>query len=170
MIMHCKCFLAFFYLNDKIDAMTGKEFAAWLDVRGLSPAEGAALFGISEQNIYNWRSTRGVPPSKAEWVLKTMTEYEKLSVGTLPNRVILEPTRDQFRAWGKAALAAGKLIDDWAAETLDDVAAEDEAAKSTGYGDRLNPLQSMPRAAEPGNEYRTASDVPPGTVSRTGSD
>jgi hypothetical protein len=132
--------------------MHGKEFSEWLDSRGISPAMAAGLFGCAEQNIYNWRSTRGVPESKAEWVRKIMAEHDARQISELPNRVILEPTRDQWRAWGRAALVSGMLLDDWALEALDDAAADDEAAHATGSGDPLNPVQSL-KVADDGAEY-----------------
>lgn len=43
-----------------------------------------------------------------------------------------------------------------------------ELPRSTGSYDTINPLQSMPRAAEEGKEYLPgASDAPPGTGSRS---
>jgi hypothetical protein len=44
----------------------------------------------------------------------------------------------------------------------------DLEARTTGSYDTINPLQSMPRAAEEGKEYLPgASDAPPGTGSRS---
>lgn len=146
--------------------MDGKDFSQWLDSRNLNPAQAAELFGGSEQNIYNWRSTRGVPESKAEWVRKMMAEYDSKETGTLPNRIILEPSREQFRAWGKAALIAGKLIDDWATESLDQFGAQEEATNQTGSTAAPNPLYPpLAQVAEEGNEYRGASGAKPGDKS-----
>ena len=134
--------------------MDGKEFSEWLDTRSITPAQAAGLFGSSEQNIYNWRSTRGVPASKADWVRKVMAEHDANQTVDLPNRLILEPSRSQFRTWNRAALMAGQLIDDWAAGALDDAAAEDEA-NQTGSDSPSNPLKSPPdlKVAEDSTDY-----------------
>lgn len=128
-----------------------KELKEWLDLRGISPEAAADLFGKNAGTIRNWRSA-GVPANQQEWVRKVMAEHDLKEIRTLPNRIILEPTRDQFRAWGKAALSAGQLIDDWAASSLDDAAAEDEADQ-TGFGASPDPVYRALKAAEPGEEY-----------------
>lgn len=56
--------------------MTGKEFAHWMDSNRVSNAEAASIFGVSEQNIYNWRSTRGIPRTKLDWVHEKMRERD----------------------------------------------------------------------------------------------
>jgi hypothetical protein len=56
-----------------------------------------------------------------------MHEYlEKQGIAELPNRVVLEPSRKQWQAWGQAALAAGQILDEWALAALDDAAACDQ--------------------------------------------
>lgn len=138
--------------------MNGKEFAKWMDDAGIELAPAAAHFGVSTQTIYNWRSTSGVPASREEWVRSRMSDYlSSREITTLPNRFILEPTREQFRAWGKAALAAGQLIDDWAAASLDEAAAEDEA-RQTGSSETLNPVYQTLKVAEPLDEYTSKKE------------
>jgi hypothetical protein len=133
--------------------MNGKDFAKWMDEAGIDLPAAAAHFGVSPQTIYNWRSTSGIPASRTEWVQLRMREYiANQGISELPNRVILEPTRDQWRAWGRAALVSGMLLDDWALEALDDAAADDEAAHATGSGDPPNPVQSL-RAADAVVDY-----------------
>jgi DNA-binding transcriptional regulator YiaG len=133
--------------------MNGKEFGEWMDKAGMSLDEASTYFGVSAGTLYKWRSTPGVPESRAEWVQARMLEYiANQGISELPNRVILEPTRDQWRAWGRAALVSGMLLDDWAVEALDDAAADDEAAHATGSGDALNPVQSL-KVADDGAEY-----------------
>lgn len=131
--------------------MKGKDFAEWLDKTAMPLNEAAGLFGTSEQTIYKWRSVRGVPPSKSEWVRKVMAEHDSNEIQSLPNRIILEPTREQWREWGKAALGSGMLLDEWAVEALDKAAVEDEAAHSTGLYANLAPIESL-RVAEPSGE------------------
>ena len=133
--------------------MNGKDFAKWMDEAGIDLPAAAAHFGVSPQTIYNWRSTNGVPSSRDEWVTSRMQEYLATRKTTeLPNRIILEPSRSQFRTWNRAALMAGQLIDDWAAAALDEAAAEDEV-NQTGSDAPFNPLQSLPKVAEPGDDY-----------------
>ena len=133
--------------------MNGKEFGEWMDNAGMSLDEASTYFGVSAGTLYKWRSTPGVPESREEWVRSRMIEYlSSREITSLPNRFILEPTRDQFRAWGKAALAAGQLIDDWAAASLDEAAAEDDALQ-TGSSETLNPVYQTLKVAEPATEY-----------------
>lgn len=133
--------------------MNGKDFAKWMDEAGIDLAGAAAHFGVSAQTIYNWRSTSGIPTSRTEWVKLRMREYiASQGITELPNRIILEPTRDQFRAWGKAALSAGQLIDDWAAASLDEAAAEDEADQ-TGSSNAPNPVYQTLKVVEPVHPY-----------------
>lgn len=99
-------------------------------------ATATAHFGVSEQTLYNWRSTVGVPPSRVEWVRGRMAEFEKLeSAAPLPDRLTLEATPDQFDDWNRAALAQGKILRQWAADALDDAAAE-PVKKPIRYSDR----------------------------------
>lgn len=135
--------------------MTGKEFAGWLDERGIAPAEAAGIFGSAEQNIYNWRSTRGVPPSKTAWVEKVMAEYDqKAPTPSLPDRVTLEVEPQTFDQWNRAAMTEGKLLREWAIDVLNEAA---EADDSTESDETIHPLYHLPqvpnlKAAEPGVE------------------
>jgi hypothetical protein len=139
--------------------MNGKDFAKWMDEAGIDLPNAAAHFGVSAQTIYNWRSTSGIPASRTEWVKLRMREFiANQGIKELPNRITLEPTRDQFRAWGKAALCAGQLIDDWAAASLDEAAAEDEADQ-TGLGASHDPIYRALKAAEPGEEYTSKKEA-----------
>lgn len=129
--------------------MNGKEFSQWMEAAGISLSDAAELFGVSEQTLYNWRSTAGVPDRKLDWVQSQMAGFEKkTSNSPTLDRLVLEITNEQFAAWNVAALDEGLLLKDWAIQTLDDVAAD-----STGSGEAPNPLQSLPRAAEDGAAY-----------------
>lgn len=106
--------------------MNGKEFAQWMDETGISMAAAAELFGVSEQTLYNWRSTVGVPDRKLEWVRAQMEAYgRKAERAAETDRVVLEITDEQFAAWNDAALAAGLRLKEWAITSLDEVAATD---------------------------------------------
>ncbi len=51
-------------------------------------------------------------------------------------------------------LQVTKLLDEWAAEALDEAASGDESAHSTGLYTTIAPIKSLPRAAEPrGEDY-----------------
>ena len=132
--------------------MNGKEFGEWMDKAGMSLDEASTYFGVSSGTLYKWRSTPGVPESRAEWVRARIAEYQKTSVQDLPDRIILEVPRDQFDDWSRAALAEGKILREWAIDALDEAAADDEVRHSTGSGDPFNPIQSL-KVAEPGEDY-----------------
>lgn len=99
--------------------MTGKEFSEWMDKTSISYPAAAELFGVSEQTLYNWRSTVGVPPRKLKWVLDRMASYAQGGSTTLPDRLTLEVTAEQFDLWNRAALNAGQIVRDWASDILD---------------------------------------------------
>lgn len=141
--------------------MNGKEFAKWMDDSGINLETAATHFGVSQQTIYNWRSTNGIPVSRDEWVRLRMREYlEKQGIAELPNRVVLEPSRKQWRAWGHAALAAGQILDDWALETLDDAAARDEDGNDlTGHSGDSTPPQSMRPQEGRSRRYRVEKNL-----------
>ena len=143
--------------------MNGKEFAKWMDEIGIDLAAAAGHFGVSPQTIYNWRSTAGVPASRSEWVQSRMRDYVgSKGISELPDRLILEVTRNQFDDWSRAALADGKILREWAIDSLDEAAAKD----STGYSQAQAPLYPpLSRVAEEGNEYRAAADAKPGPSS-----
>lgn len=126
--------------------MTGKDFGEWLDSKGIDVGEAASYFGVSEGTIYKWRSTPGVPETKANWVRERMAQYAvPRSEEKAPERVSLEITREEFAEWNRAALLSGKIIYDWAADVLNDAAAE-----QTGSSSAPDPVESLhpdPRAA-----------------------
>lgn len=137
--------------------MNGKEFAQWMENVGISLSEAANLFGVSEQTLYNWRSTTGVPDRRLEWVLAKMAEYVPESASPQTERVSLEITREQFTAWNRAALLEGKIIYDWAADVLDEAAADGNGGDATGSGRPFNSLTSL-KAAEEGVDYLSKKD------------
>ena len=102
--------------------MTGEKFAEWMDTNQVSVEEAASLFGSSEQTIYNWRSTAGVPQKKDEWAKRIMEGYLSNRKNELPDRLTLEPTRDEFDTWNRAALLSGKIVRDWAIDSLNELA------------------------------------------------
>lgn len=126
--------------------MTGKEFAQWMDEVGILLSEAAELFGVSEQTLYNWRSTAGVPDRKLEWVRTQMDAYgRKATQAPQLDRVVLEITDEQFAAWNDAAMAAQLRLKDWCITTL-----EAAAEEQTGSGLASDPLALV---REPGVDY-----------------
>lgn len=124
-------------------------FKEWLDARSIGPEEAATIFGKSVGTIRNWRSS-GVPDLLRGWVEQRMAELD-MPTGKALDRVSLEITREQFTAWNRAALLEGKIIYDWAADVLDEAAAE-AANDSTGSSLPFNPLASL-KVGEPGTPY-----------------
>lgn len=136
--------------------MTGTEFGKWLDSRGISVSEAAAYFGVSEGSIYKWRSTPGVPDTKTQWVIDRMGEWAPAKSSETLERLSLEITREQFAEWNRAALLAGKIIYDWAADVLD--AEAEEALDPTGLDRPSDPVSSVALVREPGTAYRPKKD------------
>lgn len=104
--------------------MEGKIFADWLDRHEIGVSEAARLFGCSEQTIYKWRSARGIPDKKDEWVTSTMERYLRSKEERLPDKLVLTPSPEQFDEWNRSALAEGKIVREWILEKLDDAASE----------------------------------------------
>jgi len=126
--------------------MTGKEFAKWMDDAGIDLAAAGAHFGVSQQTIYNWRSTSGVPASREEWVKSRMREFlSSHEFTTLPDRVTLEVSAEQFDEWSRAALAEGKILRQWAIDSLDELAAAAEDP-SIGLAEPPPPLYYLPES------------------------
>jgi transposase-like protein len=155
--------------------MTGKEFSKWMDESGIALTEAALHFGVSEQTIYNWRSTRGIADSKAAWVRGRMRDYiHQRGVAQLPERLVLEVPPPQFDRWCRAALREHKIPRDWAIDTLDRIAAEEgvEAGEQGAVTDRTgsdaapDPIESTTLgliAEEPGKYH--AGPATPGDSS-----
>lgn len=136
--------------------MTGEKFAEWMDENHVSIEEAAALFGSSIQTIYKWRSTRGVPEKKDEWVTRIMQGYVTARKNELPDRLTLEPSKEEFDSWNRAALKSGKIVREWAMDALTELAEEESGLysarhaevplvreDSTGSGYAPNPVESQ---------------------------
>ena len=98
-------------------------FFLWLEASGIKVPEVAKQLNKEPQTVYNSRS-KGIP--KAQYVACTsvMEAHRKPSLEDINDRLTMYPSRDQFRNWNKAANAEGKLIEDWALDGLDAMAAE----------------------------------------------
>jgi hypothetical protein len=98
---------------------------------------------VGEQTIYNW-SNIGIPKRRWSDVEELMANWRDDASAAPPpgldQPLIITPRRDQFRAWNRAALAEGMLVEDWAIEGLDRLAAE--------HFDRQESKSRYPTAAE----------------------
>lgn len=136
------------------------EFKEWMDSRGLKTKDVAAELHVDEATIRNWRS-QGVPPRREPHVRKYMMEWKPRSsdaseesreseLAALRQNLVIYPTKDQFNAWNRAAMREGKLICDWAAEGLDALAAEEEAANGPHSAHmHIKPVPTEPVVKEP---------------------
>lgn len=111
--------------------MTGKEFSQWMDRIGISLAEAADLFGVSEATLYNWRSTVGVPTRKLEWVRARMADFEKSRQKIIPPESIPRESRPGFfeifrndeefhRADMASRIAGAASLSDWCHDVIMD--------------------------------------------------
>ena len=113
--------------NDSNDSFTEK-FFTWMDSEGLKPRDLAPLLHKEVQTIFNWRS-KGLP--KAQWVAceAVMDRYNAEKIQALPDQdpvFVINPTYAQFQNWNRAALDGGKMMEDWAKDSLDEMAANTE--------------------------------------------
>jgi hypothetical protein len=104
-----------------------KTLNEWMDANEISAEKAAEIFGKSEGTIRNWRS-QGVPANQCKWVEKRMTEWSGKPLPTLPDRITLEITAEQFDLWNRAALASRQIVREWAADVLDYHALKETAA------------------------------------------
>lgn len=118
------------------------EFRDWMDRNGIKIAEAATALGVGEQTVANWRSI-GVPPRRAEHVRFYMANWEQTAGhGENTNSIVVRATPDQFKQWNKAAMLDGMLIEDWARQGLDELAAEAEAGEFNESPPAIAPYES----------------------------
>ena len=121
-------------------------FFNWLDKNNLKPRNIAEDLGNSTQTISSWRS-KGIPKGKEFACRAVMTRD---MIYGAQNQLVHELSREQFNRWNKAALAAGKTIEDWAFHGLEKLAREHfnnaEDPDYLGEGDR--PYTMHPLAAD----------------------
>ena len=128
------------------------DFRGWMDARGLKAEDVASKFDVSPQTISHWRS-QGVPERRRSHVHYIMSCWQQAPEPPSPavlQQLVISPTRDQFRLWNQAALDARKLIEDWAIEGLDQIAAE-AAAKSAAKRPALTSLKVAEEPPSYGN-------------------
>lgn len=150
-----------------------KTLNEWMDTNGITPDQAAEIFGKSVGTIRNWRSA-GVPTNLTDWVDKRIVEWSGVPLPSLPDRVTLTVSSEQFDDWSRAALSEGKILSQWAIDSLDAVAAGE--ADSTGYDQASNPLHSLQVADEgktyepgPGSGSGDVISAPLGDIFQSGS-
>lgn len=117
------------------------ELRTWMSFHKLTLEQAAEMFGVEKQTVANWRSA-GVPVRRAPHVRAVMDKYPMHGGGTaqlLNQPLLIQASRDQFRRWNAAAVREGKLIEDWAIEGLDQLAAEWEGELHSGGSGHLRP-------------------------------
>ena len=97
-----------------------------MEAEGLKPKDLAPELNKEVQTIFNWKS-KGVP--KAQWVAceAVMERHHARNTGAPGGEdpvFVIKPSYEQFQNWNRAALDAGKLIEDWAMDGLDAIAEE----------------------------------------------
>lgn len=128
-----------------------KNFNEWMDDRGLSAEDAAEIFRKSAGTIRNWRSL-GVPESQIPWVQKVMLEHDAKSAETARDRIWLEVTDDQLRAYDTAARLQDLYWKDWAIHVLDEAAREDDETLLYDELDPVEPLRVADRPEDPPSE------------------
>lgn len=120
-------------------------FKDWMDSAGVSTKDACQRFGISKQTLYNWRSN-GVPESKQSHVNYVISCWSNPTAAEIGETLLLRPTPEQYRNWSMAALQERKILEDWAFEGLDELAAKYEMD-----------IRLVPKAAEEPSEYRSGA-------------
>ncbi len=88
----------------------------------------APRFGVSEQTIHHWTS-KGVPKTRLDFVLRTIADWH--TSGGIGPRLVVNATEEQFNRWTRAWRDSPyDTIEQWAAQGLDDIAAEYFGPKS----------------------------------------
>lgn len=99
-----------------------QELIDWMDAKDLTAQDFAERLGVQAQTVRNWRSA-GVPERKVDHVRAVMAQWDSHPSSRL-GALVVRATAMQFRQWNRAALDRGMLMEDWAAEALDEMARE----------------------------------------------
>ena len=150
-----------------------RELSKELEVRGAQTKISQAI-GVNGSTVMRWSTGEiAIPPAMQKLLRLYLFGEIPFTLLRDPRDLesILEFSPEEWRIITILAARAGQEPKSWIRSQILAYLAfcQADRAKTTGYSDRPNPLYSMPTAAEEGNEYRTASNAPPGTASRTGS-
>lgn len=95
------------------------DFFAWADRKKLRTSDIAKALFKKPKTITNWK-TNGVPERQIDLCRAFMTGAHKADpVEEIRAQLVMRPTHGQFTNWNRAALNAGKTIEEWATEGLD---------------------------------------------------
>lgn len=115
--------------------------------RQVRPEDLAERLGVGVQTIYNWRSA-GVPERKIPHLRQVINEWDARSSGQL-GALVVRPTPEEFRAWNRAALDAGQLIEDWVIQGLNELAEESmEEPPQLKVAEDETPYRAVKRSGE----------------------
>lgn len=100
--------------------------------------------GKSLNTVYTWFSTRPIPRDAQVIIQRLMdADEEKARVhATIPQNLVLEFSRDDFNAICDRAMKENKRPNQWAEDTLREIAQED-----------MDELEKHLKVAEDGSEY-----------------
>lgn len=97
------------------------QFFLWADANNIGREHIAKATGNSKQTVSNWKSV-GIPKAKRLECQDMMNSSKQPELEEMRNRIVFELERGQFTRWNQAALDAGKTIEDWAFEGLEQMA------------------------------------------------
>lgn len=100
-----------------------EEFFQWADAHQVSRDDIAQETGNSKQTISKWRSI-GIPKGKEFGLRSFMQRQLRSDTEDIRHKMVLYPSHTQFNRWNRASLAAGKTIEDWAFDGLEEMAAD----------------------------------------------
>jgi hypothetical protein len=107
-----------------------QNFRQWMEDNRISNDDARKRFGITQQTLYNWRSS-GVPITKQAHVNYIIACWEKPTAAELGTTLLLKPSSIQFNAWNQAwRHSPYSTLEQWAISGLDELA-ESEAQETT---------------------------------------
>lgn len=127
-------------------------FKLWMDRLGLKSKDVAQALQIEEQTVRHWRST-GVPPRRLPFVQKVMDDWPEgatsASIDNLRTQpLLIQASHEQFRRWNIASLTAGKLIEEWAKDVLEEAADHFALEQEQDHHPRQQQQQPQPSNVE----------------------
>ncbi len=140
-------------------ADTEQDLKEWMDSRGVTAERMADALKVSPQTIKNWRSV-GVPERRRAHVSYVISAWSDNPPAQSPltQPLVINPTREQFRAWESAVRNSEfDHLEDWAIHGLDMLAAEWMANKQKTAEEARGKLAALPsaRVAEEPDQAKT---------------
>ncbi len=142
-----------------------------LEVRGAQTRISNAI-GVTGSTVMRWGNGEVSIPEPMQKLLRLYlfgeVPFEEIR-DVNDARTILEFTPSEWQLITILAARAGQEPSSWIRSQILAYLAY-QGGNQTGSVAALNPLRSLDKMAEEGKDYRIASNVPPGTSSRTGND